>query len=178
MTGPSNVAIIGAGPYGLSIAAHLRPRGIEFRIFGSPMQSWRTRMPADMFLKSEGFASSLYDPAGRFTLQRFCAEQGLRYAAIDVPVPLETFTHTGSPFSGSVFQTWRIARSLRWTGRPMVFSSTWITTREWSRVKSSSRFAYHTFLMCQRASLICRQASSHTLPLITISAGFREATLQ
>src|SRR5262245_44408563 len=74
------VAIIGAGPYGLSIAAHLQARGIEFRIFGSPMHSWRTQMPAGMFLKSEGFASSLYDPGGRFTLKRFCAEGGLPYA--------------------------------------------------------------------------------------------------
>jgi cation diffusion facilitator CzcD-associated flavoprotein CzcO len=92
------VAIIGAGPYGLSIAAHLRARGIEFRIFGSPMHSWRTRMPAGMFLKSQGFASNLYDPAGRFTLQRFCAENGFPYEAIDVPVPLETFTAYGLAF--------------------------------------------------------------------------------
>src|SRR5262245_36220236 len=55
------VAIIGAGPYGLSIAAHLRARGIELRIFGTPMDSWRTRMPMGMFLKSEGFASNLDD---------------------------------------------------------------------------------------------------------------------
>jgi 2-polyprenyl-6-methoxyphenol hydroxylase-like FAD-dependent oxidoreductase len=88
MTGSSKVAIIGAGPYGLSIAAHLRAHGIDFRIFGSPMHSWRTRMPAGMFLKSEGFASNLQDPAGRFTLERFCAERGLRYAAKDIPVPL------------------------------------------------------------------------------------------
>jgi Pyridine nucleotide-disulphide oxidoreductase len=98
MTGCSKVAIIGAGPYGLSIAAHLRARGIEFRIFGSPMHSWRTRMPAGMFLKSEAFASNLYDPAGRFTLKRFCAENGLPYNAIDVPVPLETFTAYGVAF--------------------------------------------------------------------------------
>ena len=41
MAGSSKVAIIGAGPYGPSIAVHLRARGIEFRIFGSPMNSWR-----------------------------------------------------------------------------------------------------------------------------------------
>jgi cation diffusion facilitator CzcD-associated flavoprotein CzcO len=98
MTGSSKVAIIGAGPYGLSIAAHLRARGIDFRIFGSPMHSWRTRMPAGMFLKSEGFASNLYDPTGRFTLKRFCEDNGLPYAAIDVPVPLETFTAYGLAF--------------------------------------------------------------------------------
>ena len=48
--------IIGAGPYGLSIAAHLRGRGIPFRIFGRIMDSWRTHMPKGMCLKSDGFA--------------------------------------------------------------------------------------------------------------------------
>ena len=62
MTACSNVAIIGAGPYGLSIASHLRERGIDFRIFGNPMHCWRARMPKGMFLKSEGCASSLSDP--------------------------------------------------------------------------------------------------------------------
>ena len=56
------VAVIGAGPFGVSTAAYLRSRGVEFRIFGSPMSRWRTQMPAGMFLKSEGFASSLADP--------------------------------------------------------------------------------------------------------------------
>ena len=102
VTGSSKVAIIGAGPYGLSIAAHLRAHGIDFRIFGSPMHSWRKQMPAGMFLKSEGFASSLHDPAGRFTLERFCSERGLRYAAKNVPVPLETFTEYGLAFQRQI----------------------------------------------------------------------------
>ena len=34
------VAIIGAGPYGLSLAAHLAARNVEHRIFGRPMQFW------------------------------------------------------------------------------------------------------------------------------------------
>jgi cation diffusion facilitator CzcD-associated flavoprotein CzcO len=98
MTTACSVAIIGAGPYGLSIAAHLRARGIEFRIFGKPMDSWRTRMPAGMFLKSEGFASNLHDPQGRFTLERFCTKSDLPYQAIAQPVPLETFTSYGLAF--------------------------------------------------------------------------------
>ena len=44
MDGP-DVAIVGAGPYGLSIAAHLRVAGVTFRIFGRPMQTWRYHMP-------------------------------------------------------------------------------------------------------------------------------------
>jgi thioredoxin reductase len=98
VTRSTQVAVIGAGPYGLSIAAHLRARSIEFRIFGSPMHTWRRRMPAGMFLKSDGFASNLHDPDGRFTLKRFCAENGLPYEALDFPVPLDTFTNYGLAF--------------------------------------------------------------------------------
>jgi thioredoxin reductase len=92
------LVIIGAGPYGLSIAAHLRARQIPFRIFGEPMLSWRKHMPRGMSLKSEGFASSLYDPESSFTLARYCAEQGLPYADVGAPVPLETFVAYGLEF--------------------------------------------------------------------------------
>jgi thioredoxin reductase len=93
-----NVAIIGAGPYGLSIAAHLRARGIECRIFGEPMDTWLKRMPKGMRLKSEGFASSLYDANLEFTLGAYCKRQGLPYADIGLPVPLATFTAYGLEF--------------------------------------------------------------------------------
>jgi hypothetical protein len=98
MTQSCDVAIIGAGPYGLSIAAHLRRHGLEFRVFGNTMHTWRRRMPQGMFLKSQGFASRLYDPDGRFTLARYCSERGLPYKALDCPVPLETFTAYGLAF--------------------------------------------------------------------------------
>src|SRR5271163_4616747 len=93
-----DVAIIGAGPYGLSIAAHLRARNVAFRIFGTPMSSWRNHMAAGTFLKSHGFASSLYDPASTFTLAHFCQEQGLPYSDVIDPVPIETFVAYGLEF--------------------------------------------------------------------------------
>jgi hypothetical protein len=92
------VAIIGAGPYGLSIAAHLRARGVGFRIFGNAMEHWRARMPAGMLLKSEGFASDLYDPERRFTLKRFCAQNELPYADIGLPIPRDTLVNYGLSF--------------------------------------------------------------------------------
>ncbi len=93
-----DVAIIGAGPYGLSVAAHLRGAGVDFRIFGSPMHTWMTQMPKGMRLKSEGFASSLYDPDSSFTLAHYCRENGLPYADTGLPVPLETFIRYGIAF--------------------------------------------------------------------------------
>jgi thioredoxin reductase len=94
----TDIAIIGAGPYGLSLAAHLKADGQDFRIFGDPMVMWRQRMPKGMRLKSEGFASSLYDPGGTFTLARYCAENDLPYADVGLPVPLDTFTRYGLEF--------------------------------------------------------------------------------
>jgi thioredoxin reductase len=94
----TEVAIIGAGPYGLSIAAHLAALGVSFRIFGKPMSAWADQMPKGMRLKSEGFASSLADPTSRFTLGEYCRQQGLRYQDIGLPVPLETFVAYGRAF--------------------------------------------------------------------------------
>jgi thioredoxin reductase len=93
-----NTAIIGAGPYGLSIGAHLRDRGIPFRIFGKPMDSWLAHMPKGMMLKSDGFASNIYDPGAAFTLKQFCAERGIPYADSGKPVSLETFCAYGLAF--------------------------------------------------------------------------------
>lgn len=95
---PVAVAIIGAGPYGLSIAAHFNARKIPYRIFGTPMAFWSKQMPPGMKLKSEGFASSLFEPEGKFTLEEYCREQGLPYAPIGLSVPLETFIAYGIEF--------------------------------------------------------------------------------
>src|SRR5580658_7307471 len=93
-----DVVILGAGPYGLSIAAHLNRLKVAYRIFGRPMQSWQTHMPNGMFLKSDGFASGLYDPDGAFTLRHYCAETNQPYADVGIPVPLETFSAYGIEF--------------------------------------------------------------------------------
>ena len=93
-----DTAIIGAGPYGLSIAAHFRRRGIPFRVFGRPMDSWINHMPKGMMLKSDGFASNIYDPDKEFTLGHFCAERGIEYSDTGIPVTLDTFSAYGLAF--------------------------------------------------------------------------------
>lgn len=94
----TDVAIIGAGPYGLSIAAHLDAKGVDFRIFGTSMGVWRDNMPHGMFLKSEGFASDLFDPKGELTLEKYCRANGYPYAHIGVPVSRELFCEYGVAF--------------------------------------------------------------------------------
>lgn len=93
-----DVAIIGAGPYGLSLAAHLAAGKLSYRIFGTPMSSWRNHMPNRTWLKSDGFRSSLYDPDSTFTLGQYCQERSLPYADVGVPVPVETFVAYGLEF--------------------------------------------------------------------------------
>jgi len=94
----TDVAIIGAGPYGLSLAAHLARRGVEHAVIGLPMAGWSKAMPKGMSLKSEGSASNLFDPDGATTLRRYCAEQRLPYADLGLPVPLDTFIAYGLDF--------------------------------------------------------------------------------
>jgi cation diffusion facilitator CzcD-associated flavoprotein CzcO len=91
MSNSNDVAIIGAGPYGLSLAAHLRARGLRFRIFGRPLDTWRAHMPRNMLLKSEGFASSLSAPIAGHTLKNYCTDHGIAYADQGLPVPLDVF---------------------------------------------------------------------------------------
>jgi thioredoxin reductase len=98
MSGLTDIAIVGAGPYGLSIAAHLRRQGIDYRIFGTPMHNWRTRMPQGMLLKSDGFASNLMAPSGDMTLAGYCAARGIPYADEGIPVASENFIAYGDAF--------------------------------------------------------------------------------
>jgi thioredoxin reductase len=62
------------------------------------MDSWLNHMPRGMKLKSDGFASDIYDPEKAFTLRQFCAERGIRYADTGIPVEIDTFTSYGLAF--------------------------------------------------------------------------------
>ena len=86
MTERLDTAIIGAGPYGLSVAAHLRDR--DARLFGDPMETWRTRMPPDMLLRSDWNETSFsaLDNAG--TIDRWAAVTG---EPREEPIPLQKF---------------------------------------------------------------------------------------
>jgi len=94
----SGTAIVGAGPYGLSIGAHLRARGLDHRIFGQPLDTWRSRMLGGMLLKSDGFASNLSAPLPDSTLADYCRSRELPYDATHLPVAVETFIAYGLDF--------------------------------------------------------------------------------
>jgi FAD-dependent urate hydroxylase len=88
------VAIIGAGPYGLSTAAHLRNAGMDVAMFGETMGAW-ARMPPGMLLRSFREATNIGDPGGRLTLDAFAAERG---QPIPTPVPVTDFVEYGRWF--------------------------------------------------------------------------------
>ena len=83
----TTTAVIGAGPYGLSIAAHLRGHGVPVHVFGKPMDSWR-KMPARMFLKSVWSASSLAAPEGAHSLEAYRQVKGVPASE---PIALDFF---------------------------------------------------------------------------------------
>jgi cation diffusion facilitator CzcD-associated flavoprotein CzcO len=85
------VAVIGAGPYGLSIAAHLRAAGMPTLAFGKPMDFWR-KMPEAMFLRSAWSASSLSAPNHAYNLDEFLRVTGHGQR---LPIPLPFFVQYG-----------------------------------------------------------------------------------
>ncbi|WP_190189460.1 FAD-dependent oxidoreductase [Streptomyces minutiscleroticus] len=93
------VAVIGAGPFGLSTAAHLRARGIPVRVFGEPMVSWRAHMPVGMLLKSTPAASNIDAPQPGHDLVDYCDAAGIPRLVTDEDiVPVETFVAYGEWF--------------------------------------------------------------------------------
>jgi cation diffusion facilitator CzcD-associated flavoprotein CzcO len=84
------VVIVGAGPYGLSVAAHLRPRQVPFRIFGATMRFWLD-MPQGLYLKSLGFATTISNPDG-LTFDRWCRDNGREDLE---PCTMESFSEYG-----------------------------------------------------------------------------------
>ncbi|WP_206998878.1 NAD(P)-binding domain-containing protein [Trinickia mobilis] len=87
----TDTAIIGAGPYGLSLATHLKASGIPHQIFGHPMHAWRDFMPPGMIMRSEAFASSLYAPQRGYTVEDYCRLKGIPFQRVGMALPLETF---------------------------------------------------------------------------------------
>jgi cation diffusion facilitator CzcD-associated flavoprotein CzcO len=74
----TDLLIIGAGPFGLSMAAHARHLGIEHIIVGKPMHFWRAHMPDGMYLRSD--TSWHLDPEAIDTIEAFLHARGVTRA--------------------------------------------------------------------------------------------------
>jgi len=86
-----DVTVLGAGPYGLSAAAHLQQRGLKVATFGKPLVLWREHMPQGMLLRSYWWASNLSDPAQQYSFKNYLIEQGMEPSPALDPLPIQTF---------------------------------------------------------------------------------------
>ena len=164
-----DVAIIGAGPYGLSLSAHLTAGRIEHRIVGIPMQGWTDRMPKGMLLKSEPFASNLSDPARSLSLGAFYGEKGWQYADIGAPVPVENFIQYGLAFQNrlvSNVETRRVT-SLERVGESYLLrldNDETFSARKAVVAVGLEYFAYLPFPFAEQPAEFVSHSSGHTDP--------------
>jgi glycine/D-amino acid oxidase-like deaminating enzyme len=89
------VAVIGAGPFGLSVAAHLKHAGVSTLVFGEPLAFWRHNMPKGMKLRSPWGATKISSPDRSLSFTAYAAAQALERGR---PLPLEDFLAYGEWF--------------------------------------------------------------------------------
>jgi thioredoxin reductase len=167
MSEPVDVAIVGAGPYGLSVAAHLRAAGLSCRQFGLPMRLWREAMPRGMYLKSQGFASNLSDPEGTHTLEAFCRQTGHPYASYGLPVSLDNFISYGQWFADELapgLEEVLVTEVERYGDGYAVTLATGETVRARNVVVAAGveHFARMPRLYADLPDAVCTHASAHT----------------
>jgi cation diffusion facilitator CzcD-associated flavoprotein CzcO len=92
MSATVEVAVIGAGPHGLSAAVHLHRAGVKASVFGQPMSFWHG-MPKGMFLRSNWSATNIAEPTGELSLNAYKADTGADFGS---PVPLDDFIAYGT----------------------------------------------------------------------------------
>jgi FAD-dependent urate hydroxylase len=91
----TEAAVIGAGPYGLAVAAHFKAANISTRVLGRPMSFWREHMPRGMRLRSPWIATDIPDPEQRYSLDAFGGSHGIPRQE---QLPIEHFVDYGEWF--------------------------------------------------------------------------------
>ena len=80
--------IVGAGPFGLSLATHARRHDIEYLMVGRPMHFWQANMPQGMLLRSA--CDWHLDPADVDTIEAYLATMGKTPADVE-PLRLDFY---------------------------------------------------------------------------------------
>ena len=81
MPRPTTLLIIGAGPFGLSMAAYARHHNIEHTVVGKPMEFWGSNMPKGMFLRSD--CDWHLDPLDVHTIEKYLQTRNLTPADVE-----------------------------------------------------------------------------------------------
>ena len=84
----TDLLIIGAGPFGLSMAAYARHYNLDFSIVGKPMEFWKNNMPAGMYLRS-GLDWHI-DPEDEHTFYKFLESQNINPEDVN-PISLDLY---------------------------------------------------------------------------------------
>ena len=72
----TDLLIIGAGPFGLAMAAYAKALDIDHILLGKPMDFWRSNMPEGMILRSA--CDWHLDPLNVHTIEKYLQTQNLR----------------------------------------------------------------------------------------------------
>ena len=92
----TDLLIIGAGPFGLALAAQASHLGINHLVVGRPMEFWQKNMPQGMYLRSA--CDWHLDPVNIHTIEKFLESRGQTPHEVE-PLSLEFYLSYADWFS-------------------------------------------------------------------------------
>lgn len=161
----TDVLVIGAGPYGLCIAAYAKAKGLDVAIVGEPMAFWKNRMPAGMLLRS-GRDWHL-DASDVHTLEAFLEERRIPRGTAE-PIPVELFRDYSEWFRQSKkieVQPVRVSRIREADGEFEVVCDNEHVIRA-CRVVAAPGLAYFASIPPEISSGLAGDQVSHTASLV------------
>lgn len=95
----TNFLIIGAGPFGLSMASYCKRYGMDYLIVGKPMSFWKKHMPKGMILRSD--CEWHLDPQDEYTIDRYLQTKNLTRRDVE-PLSLDFYLGYAEWFQGQI----------------------------------------------------------------------------